>query len=292
MTESSNLEQLDGYPFEVRYSPGALERAHVSADIIAEVYTYFSGLFRGVAPDIALIVADEADWGELTSRCPYGLPFFNDEVGQIRPGIVVMPAGIGDFWVAMAQDLVDTSPEDYANVLASYPDGAGGVNLQPFFDLITIHELGHAFEVLGDLRLPTFWLSELFANLSLHAFVATQRPLKLPTLEVLSTVGARSRNLARRMRATGFSSLEELQEHYTGGDDSMDPLNYVWYQYRWQRIVAEVFEIDGEDGLVRFWDCFQGRDRPSSVEDTVKSLSLLLTSEVSSTLGRAVRDWR
>ena len=46
---------------------------------------------------------------------------------------------------------------------------AGGVDLQPYFDLITIVALGHAFDVLGDLRLPTFWLSEIFVNLAMHA---------------------------------------------------------------------------------------------------------------------------
>jgi hypothetical protein len=56
-------------------------------------------------------------------------------------------------------------------------------------DLITIHELGHAFEELGDLRLPTLWLSEIFVNLALHAFVATRLPAGLETLEVLPTVG-------------------------------------------------------------------------------------------------------
>ena len=111
------------------------------------------------------------------------------------PGIMVMPAEGGDFWSAMAQDLRDASPLGYSKLLATYPDGSGGVDLQPFFDLITIHELGHAFEVLGDLRLPTFWLSEIFVNLAMHAFVATQLPTSLPTLEVLPAVGARSRSL-------------------------------------------------------------------------------------------------
>jgi hypothetical protein len=68
----------------------------------------------------------------------------------------------------------------------------GGLELQPFFDLVTIHELGHAFEVLADLRLPTFWLSEIFVNLAMHAFVATQLSASLPTLDVLPTVGAGS----------------------------------------------------------------------------------------------------
>lgn len=165
------------------------------------------------------------------------------------------------------------------------------MDLQSFFDLISIHELGHAFEVLGDLRLPTFWLSEIFVNLALHAFVATQWPSNLSTLEVLTTVGAGSRMLAARMRSEGYNTLEELQSHYTGDDDSMDPLNYVWYQYRWQRLAAEMSEVDGEDGLVRFWDCFHSTDRVNAGDATAASLARRLTTEVSSTLGRAIRDW-
>ncbi len=288
MAVGSELARLGGYPFEVRYSDGALARARAAADIAADAYVYFSRLFSAVEPDIAVVVADEVDW---TSSGPYGLPFFRDDAGEIRPGVVVMPAGAGDFWIAMAQDLREASPRGYAKLLAAYPDGAGGLDLQPFFDLITIHELGHAFEVLGDLRLPTFWLSEIFVNLALHAFVATQLPASLPTLEVLSTVGAGSQKLAARMRAEGYSTLEELHAQYTGSDDSMNPLNYVWFQYRWQRLAAKMFRVDGEDGLVRFWHCFHSTDRVNAGEATAASLAPLLTTEVSPTLGRAVRDW-
>jgi hypothetical protein len=289
MALGSGLARLDRYPFEVRYSDGARVRAGAAADVAANAYDYFRRLFAGVEPDIAVIVADEADWH---SRQPYGLPFFNDGDGQIRPGIVVMPAGSGDFWIAMGQDLSDASPRGYPRLLAAYPDGAGGLDLQPFFDLVTIHELGHAFEMLGDLRLPTFWLGEIFADLALHAFVATKQPGSLNTLEVLSTVGARSRRLDTRMRAEGYSTLEDLEAHYTGGDQPMSPLNYVWYQYRWQRLAAKMFDADGEDGLVRFWNCFHGTDRFSSGEVTTAALALLLKTEVSETLGRGIQNWR
>jgi hypothetical protein len=289
MALGSGLAHLGGYPFEVRYSDGSLVRARAAADVAADAYIYFSCLFSGVEPDIAVIVADEADW---ESRQPYGLPFFNDDDGQIRPGIVVMPAGSGDFWIAIGQDLHEASTRGHTRLLATYPDGAGGLDLQPFFDLITIHELGHAFEMLGDLRLPTFWLGEIFANLALHAFVATRQPESLNTLEVLSTVGAQSRGLGDRMRAEGYSTLDELEAHYTGGDEPMSPLNYVWYQYRWQRLAAKMFDADGEDGLVRFWECFHATDRLSSGEVTAASLAPLLRTEVSETLGRAVQDWR
>jgi hypothetical protein len=286
----SGLAQLDGYPFEVRHSEGSLARARAAAEVTADAYGYFSGLFSGTQPDIALVVADAADWAG--DWAPYGMPFFRDDPGEIRPGVVVMPAGGGAFWVAIAQDLREASRRGYAKLLAAYPDGAGGLDLQPFFDLIAIHELGHAFEALGDLRLPTFWLSEIFVNLALHTFVATRRPASLPTLEALPTVGAGSRRLAARMRAEGYSTLDELQAHYAGSDEPMSPLNYVWFQYRWQRLAARMFETDGEAGLVRFWDHFHAADRVGSGEATAAALAPLLKAEVSQVLGRAVRQWR
>jgi hypothetical protein len=72
----------------------------------------------------------------------------------------------------------------------------------------------------------------------------------------------------------------------------MSPLNYVWFQYRWQRLAAKMFEVDGEDGLVRFWDCFHATDRLSSSAATPASLAPLLRTEVSQILGQAVQDWR
>src|SRR5580658_3380535 len=125
MVVGSGLKNLVGYPFEVRYSDGSLERAQASEAVAADAYGYLSRLFSGVEPDIAVIVADEGDW---ESRQPYGLPFFNDDEGQTRPGIVVMPAGSGSFWVAMGQDLYEASPDEYPRLLAAYPDGAGGLD--------------------------------------------------------------------------------------------------------------------------------------------------------------------
>ncbi len=72
----------------------------------------------------------------------------------------------------------------------------------------------------------------------------------------------------------------------------MSPLNYVWFQYRWLRLAAKMFEVDGEDGLVRLWDCFHSTDRVEAGVATAASPAPLLTAEVSPTLGRAVRDWR
>ena len=192
----------------------------------------------------------------------------------------------------MVRDIRDATPGGYAQLATVYPDGHGGVDLQPFSDLITIHELGHAFEVLGNLRLPTSWLSEIFVNLAMHAFIATHRPASLPTLETLPAVGAESQELAQRFRAEGYCTLDELEAHYTGGDDPMSALNYVWFQYRWQRLAAAMFDADGEDGLVRFWNAFHTQDRGLSGNAIATSLAPLLAADVSATLGHAVSDWR
>ena len=254
----SGLARLQGYPFDVRYSDGALPQATVAADVAADAYTYFDRLFAGVEPDIAL------DRGRRSRLV---------ESAAVRAAVLQRrrradpPRHRGDArrtaessGLRSVQDLRDASPNGYPKLLATYPDGAGGVDLQPFFDLITLHELGHAFETLGDLRLPTFWLSEIFANLALHAFVATQMPASLPRWRC-SRPSEREAQLAARMRAEGYSTLEELEAHYTGRRHPMSPLNYVWFQYRWQRLAAKMFQADGEDGVIRFWDCFHATDR-------------------------------
>ena len=95
-----------------RYSDGALARARAAAEVAADAYLYFGRLFAPVEPDIAVVVADERDWPD--PGPPYGLPFFRDDAGEIRPGIVVMPAGAGDFWIGMAEDIHEASPRGYA----------------------------------------------------------------------------------------------------------------------------------------------------------------------------------
>lgn len=284
MAAGSRLAQLDGYRFVVRYSDGALEDATTAAEFASQAYRYLSELFGGVEPDVAVHVLTRADWPE---GSPFGMPYY-DRDEEDPTGVLGMVAQGGSSWLTIVRDIREASPRTgYPRLLAAYPDGAGGVDLQPFFDLITVHELAHAFQDQGDLRLPTYWLGEIFANLALHAFVATVRPEQLPALEVLPTVGAASRNLAARMRAEGFSTLEELDAH----NEAISPANYAWYQHRLQRIAARVFDTDGEAALRRLWECFHRQDRLGGDRATA-DLSRLLSAEVSPRLGRAVRDWR
>jgi hypothetical protein len=289
MALGSDLPRLSGYAFEVRYSEGTRALAEAAAELASDAYRFLSDLLSQFEPDISLVIVDDHDWPE--GGPSFGMPFFSEERGE-RPGVLVMPAGSGEFWSSMARGIGEEPPEGYARLLAEYPDGAGGLDLQPFVDLLTLHELGHAFEVLGGLRVPTFWLGELFANLALHTFVASQRPARMATLETFSIVGVGSEPLAAHLRDEGYTTLDEFELHYPGSDEPIGWLNYVWFQCRWQRLAARMFDADGEKALVRYWDCFHEADRPDVDLTNAASLVPLLTSEVSATLGRAVRDWR
>lgn len=289
MALGSDLPRLSGYPFEVRYSDGALLRATAMAGIAADAYIYFSALFSGCEPDVSIVVLDQRDWP--SDGPSFGMPYFSSERGD-RPGVLVMPVEAGAFWDSMAEELRDDPLGGYATLRTVYSNGSNGVDLQPFIDLVTLHELAHAFEVLGDLKLRTAWLGEIFANLALHTFVATRRPASLVSLETFSTVGAASESLSARMRSQGYSTLDEFEAHYPGSQEPISWVNYVWFQYRWQRLAAEMFYAEGDTALIRFWECFHSSKNPVDNVVTADSLVALLTNDVSQTLGRVVRDWR
>jgi len=99
-----------------------------AADVAASAYVYFSRLFSGVEPGHRRHRGQRVRLGE--GRQPYGLPFFNDDDDQIRPGIVVMPAGSGDFWIAIGRTFAGRRRVAIRGWLATYTDGTGGLDLQ------------------------------------------------------------------------------------------------------------------------------------------------------------------
>lgn len=107
----------------------------------------------------------------------------------------------------------------------------------------------------------------------------------------MPSVGAGSRRLAQRTRAEGFSSLADLEAHYTGGETPMSPVNYVWYQYRWLDLAARMLEREGDGVVTRVWDHLRDRAEGGPAVSG-PSLARDLSRAVSPVLGRAVERWR
>jgi hypothetical protein len=295
-----HLERLDGYPFDARCSEGARDQAIRLANLTRDAYEYFAVVFPGVRPHLIATYLKPVDW-----KRNYGVPSYYPPDRRLR-----VATDDNAMWQSLGTIVHVASPFGaYPALEKTYVDERGTLQLRRFFDLFTIHELAHAFELQGGAILPTLWLKELFADLALYTFVATNRPSELGNLttfpEALTRVGVF--NVMIRLR--GYTSLDDFDVHSPSGNSKapMSNQNAVWYQTRLLLLARDLFEQDGARALERLWRF--GLKQPARVQRPedyfrehgtldgwssaihAKDLEADLGSEVSSKLARAVADW-
>jgi hypothetical protein len=299
-TSGNQLARLDGYPFEARYSEGARAEAVRLAELAKDAYEYFSGLFPGTKPAITVRFLSPADW----PRGGYGVPAYDPFERSLR-----IASEDNRFWQSFGKAARVTSPfSAYPRLRRTYADADGTPQLRRFFDLLVVHELEHAFEHQALATFPALWLSEVAANLALHAFVATVRPSELENLTTFPEALGRIKPFNLRIRLRGYRSLEDFERHYPiGTEEPMSQPNYGWYQIRFLMLAREVFEEGGEDALKRLWT-FGRSDDPRRTSPWTHflehrtfadwtermprlELAALLGSEVSPRLGEAIAGW-
>jgi hypothetical protein len=293
------LPTLDGYPFQVRYSAQARQQAVLLADLARDAYQYFVTLFPSPPPEFTALFLAPDDW-----RRGYGMPSYDPIERRLR-----VATNDNDLWQLQGRIARFASPfSALPKLKRTYADANGDLQLRRFFDLLAVHELAHAFEDQGGTAFPTLWLSEIYANLALHAFVAKRRPSELANLTTLPDAQSQIVVFTAMMRATGHTNLDAFEQHYpVGTDKPMSGPNYGWYQVRFTVLAREIFEEGGEAALSRLW-AFGQREaarRRSSPYDyfrrhrtldwferqPAEGLASRLTSEVSPRLGQAVSAW-
>jgi hypothetical protein len=294
------LPTLDGYPFEVRYSANAREQAVPLADLAREAYAYFVTLFPGSPPQFTAAFLTPDDW-----KRDYGMPSYDPVEKRLR-----VATDDNALWQLQGKIARIASPfSAFPKLKKTYADANGDLQLRRFFDLLAVHELAHAVEDQGGTAFPTLWLSEIYANLALHAFVAKRRQSELANLTTLPDAQSRILVFTTMMRATGYTSLDDFgQHHLVGTEKPMSAPNYGWYQVRFHVLAREVFDEGGEAALARLW-AFGQREadrRGSSPYDyfrqhrtlgwfehkSIRDLAQRLASEVSPHLGQAVAAWQ
>jgi hypothetical protein len=237
VTKHQGLAALPGFPFEVRTSDSTREQARRLADRCARAYSYLGDMLA-FRPRCALIVLDRADWSQRASNPLYGMPYY--DAGNL------FLAGEPSDLIARLEEVAGSAPPTAAQVLDQvYGTGAG--RLVSFADLLIVHELAHAFHDGVPFVFPRSWLMELFADMALYAFVVAEEPdrrLQAETLPQVALEYGLLKPVARDLRY-----FEAFYPH-------IEPLTYVWYQFRFTMMAKSVVDADGPDVLRRLWDAF------------------------------------
>ena len=231
------LASLPGFPFEVHTSASTREQAGRLADRCARAYSYL-GEMLAFRPECALVVLNRADWSERASNPLYGMPYYS--AGNL------FLAGEPSDLVARLEEVTGSAPAAAVQALDQVY-GRGADRLEPFADLLIVHELAHAFHDGVPFVFPRSWLMELFANMALYAFVIASEPGRRLYLETLPRVA-----LEHRLLKPVARDLRYFEAFYP----YIEPLTYVWYQFRLTMMAKGLIDTAGPEVLRRLWDAF------------------------------------
>jgi hypothetical protein len=264
-TDYSALQVVQSFRFPVYASAGLQLKANEVATRCERAYNFLQGIFHR-EPKIALFVLDPNDWSTYAWIPLYGMPHYCMEQ-------LVVAGQTSVYWQNLVPQDGVAQPEYIRSVRNVYGASDGSINLSPFFDLLALHELGHAFHLDVPSYFPRMWIAELFANLCLHAYVAECEPELLPILETLPR---------------GFpditpdlvlhQSLKDFEILYGG----MEAMNYTWYQGHLHRVAKHLYEGGGVVVLQRLWESFVISDQ---------QLSDILRRDVNPQLADVMETW-
>lgn len=263
VTKHQGLASLPGYPFQVRTSASTGEQATRLADRCRRAYAYF-GEMLAFRPQCALIVLSRADWSERASQPLYGMPYY--DAGNL------FLAGEPSDLMAWLEEAVSSAPPQAAQVIDQVY-GTGADRLAPFADMLVVHELAHAFHDGVPFLFPRSWLMELFADMALYTFVVANESDRILQLETLPRVALENGLLKPVAR-----DLRYFEAYYPG----IEPLTYVWYQFRFTMMAKDVVDAAGPDMLRRLWDAFARSD---------EQLAAVLGGQVHPAAGQWLASW-
>lgn len=270
----SPLDSLPDARIKTFYSEGHKARANAISVQVANAFTFFKDAL-GAEPSVTLMVLSPADWGEHSKmNVVYGMPHYADD------GTLVVAAEDNSFFRSFVPPMDQLTPELANEIKRTYTSKDGDLTMQPFFDLLALHELGHAFHVQAKLNMQRKWLQELYVNILLHAYIAEREPSLLPALTLFPRMV-----VAGGTEGFVYTRLEDSHDHYTElGRDH--PRNYGWYQSRWHKAAASIHDGGGMAAARRLWDALKMQEETLDDEELLAFLQ-----REAPEVARMVQDW-
>lgn len=270
----SGLTRLDAKSQVVYYSAGADVKAIPLADQVGKVNDYYAK-HLGFTPQVNLLVLNGDDWKKFAAHPVYGMPHYKND------HTLIVAAGNNPFWQSFIPPL-DKIPAEHAEKIRKVYTGADGeLTMEPFFDLLAIHELGHAYHFQDSLNMQRNWLSELFVNIFLHTYVAENEPGLLPALTTFPDMVV----ALTEPSTLKFTSLSDAHTRYN--EIAVNhPQNYGWYQSRWHSAAGKIYDHGGIKVITGLWTALQSERRKLPDDELIAMLGT-----VSTELGRIITNW-
>ncbi len=274
--QTDTLPQLRSNVARIYYSVGNEQRCIVMSKRIELAMAYFSELLS-FTPTVTVMFLNERDWGLHTSLgVVYGMPHYNPANRTLY-----VAAEDNPFWKSFIPPL-DQLPVPLADQIRKvYKNAAGEISMQAFFDLLVIHELGHAYHYQYNLLMQRKWMGELYVNILLHTYVAEKEPDLLPALTVFPQMV-----IAAGTKTFSFTTLKDIEDKYEeiGRDHSR---NYGWYQCRWHHAAATIYDAAGKEISRKIWNVLDYQKEELSDE----ALLAFLRNHTDKSLTAMVENW-
>lgn len=257
------LPALKGHAAQVYYSAGHEQLATIIAQRVVKALAYYEEMLK-FRPTVTLLVLNASDWSTYTTMgAVYGMPHY-DPAGKT----LFVAAEDNPLWKSFLPPLDQLPQELREQVRAAYKNSDGNLSMQPFFDLLAIHELGHTFSGQAGLTMQRKWMGELFVNILLHTYIAENEPALLPALTTFPRMV-----VAAGSQEFKYTSLQDIEERYEEIGRQY-PKNYGWYQCRWHSAAAAIYDAGGKQVSGKLWNALKSTKEKLTDEQLVVFLAL------------------
>lgn len=270
-----NLNHMDGPMIDTYFSDGSAEQARSMAALCDSVIRFYASIID-FQPSVTLLVLSTSDWSDYTGFPVYGMPHILE--GQR----LIVASEDNDFWRSFIPPL-DKLPSDLAQeVTSTYTDDGKNITMRSFFDLLAIHELGHAYHLQAELNMQRKWMEELFANMFLHTYIAERHSELLSALTVFPRMVVSTTDVS----TLPYTTLNELEANYSAITQQF-PQNYGWYQCRLHRAAGKIYDRAGISAFRKLWYTLKHQD--AHLDDA--AFAALLSKEVDVELADVLLKW-
>ena len=271
----NDLDSLGGYKTKVYFSTGNDERAQVVTERIDKVLKFYDKIIP-FEPKVTLLILNPIEWPKYTTFPVYGMPHYDE-----TRDLLIMASENNDFWNSFIPP-VDMLPKELVDkIKTTYVDKNNNLTMQAFFDLLAIHELGHAYHFQAGLNVQRMWMGELFCNILLHTYIAENEPDQLAALTVFPQMV-----ISGGKEEYKYTSLTDIEQRYEEIGQQY-PKNYGWYQCRWHSAAGNIYDSGGVETFAKLWDVFSKQKEKLNDAELAK----LLSEKVSQSIADVMLKW-